>query len=183
MPCGCAKKNAKTSELIQSEMDQLLPPTCWGPILWTYLHCIAERIGLSGNKIIDTDQANFVEILVTSLPSILPCTECQAHTAAYLAANPFPSLKGLYGDALRNAARVWLFTFHNYVREFKGQPIIADSPDFCKVTYSMLSKADYTQFVQCVAAAVRQGWVRIDQWRKWYSYSERLRILSGNIIV
>ena len=38
-------------------------------------------------------------------------------------------------------------------------------------------------FIQSVAFAVRQGWVRVDNWRKWYSNSERLRILVGNIVI
>ena len=40
-----------------------------------------------------------------------------------------------------------------------------------------------TNFIQSVAAAVRQGWVRIEHWRKWYSNSERLRIISGNVVI
>ena len=38
-------------------------------------------------------------------------------------------------------------------------------------------------FVQCVGHAVRLGYVRPDNWKKWYSNSERLRIISGNIII
>lgn len=43
-------------------------------------------------------------------------------------------------------------------------------------------KCEYTLFVQNVAYAVRQGWVRVDNWRKWYSTSEKVRIITGNVV-
>ena len=46
-----------------------------------------------------------------------------------------------------------------------------------------IPKKDYMFFVQCVGHAVRLGYVRPDNWKKWYSNSERLRIISGNIII
>ena len=184
MGCGCGKRNGSVAApVLQS--DQLLAPTEWGPILWKYLHCIAERIGASGNKIIDTDQANYTDTLLTMLPLIIPCTECQAHAATYLAANPLPPLMGLYGTDLQQTVRTWLFTFHNAVRALKGQPIVITTVEECKAAYvnASVAKCEYTTFIQSVAAAVRQGWVRIENWRKWYSNSERIRIITGNIIL
>ena len=66
----------------------------------------------------------------------------------------------------------------------KGQPIIVNAEE-CEALYAnqQIPKCEYNSFVQSVAAAVRQGWVKLVQWRKWYSYSERIRILSGNVIV
>lgn len=182
MGCGCGKKGAPPP-LMQQE--QLLAPTEWGPILWKYLHCLAEKIGTSGNTVIDTDQANYMETLVTMLPLIIPCTECQGHAAAYLAAHPLPTLKGLYGATLTITVRMWLFEFHNAVRTQKGQPILIETVEGCAALYAgcLVQKCEYMAFIQSVAAAVRQGWVRIENWKKWYSYSERLRILSGNLIV
>jgi len=184
MSCGCGRRGpASPAQLIPQE--QLLAPTEWGPILWRYLHCIAEKIGTSGNKVIDTDQANYTETLLTMLPQILPCTECQAHAAAYLAGNPLPTLKGLYGSDLQAMTRSWLFAFHNAVRASKQQPIMISSIEECQATYvgCAIPKCSYTAFIQSVAAAVRQGWVRIEHWRKWYSNSEKIRLITGNIIV
>ena len=146
---------------------------------------IAEKMGFTGNKIIDTDQATYMEILLNTLPSIIPCQECQAHSAAYIQGNPVPTLRGLYGQELRQATRQWLFLFHQAVRIQKGQDILVATVEDCAVLYDncAVPKCEYTSFIQSVSAAVRQGWVRIDQWRKWYSYSERLRIISGNIVV
>jgi hypothetical protein len=160
-------------------------PTEWGPIVWKYLHCLTEKIGHSGNQIVDTDQANYMEILITMLPLILPCTECQAHAASYLESHPLPSLKGLYNGELQQTIRVWLFEFHNAVRNSKGQPILVQSVEDCIDLYSgcIIARCEYTNFVERVSAAVRQGWVRMEHWRKWYSHSERMRIISGNIVI
>jgi hypothetical protein len=126
-----------------------------------------------------------MEIMISSLPLILPCTECQAHAAAYLAAHPLPSLKELQGATLRDTIREWLFTFHNHVRISKGQPILVETIEQCSATYAncFVPKCEYSFFVQSVAYAVRQGWVRIDHWRKWYSTSEKARLILGNIVV
>jgi hypothetical protein len=185
MGCGCGKKNAGgTIHFMGREGNQIADPQEWGPIVWKYLHCLAEKMGTSGNTIVDTDQANYMETLLTTLHLVLPCTECQAHAANYIAANPVPALKGIYGDNLRSTVRNWLFTFHNQVRSSKGQPIQVNSAKECAALYGgcFVPKCEYNLFVQSVAFAVRQGWVRIENWRKWYSNSERMRILCGNIV-
>lgn len=184
MPCGCGKKNGSVHFMGSSKSDEPVPEE-WGPIVWKYLHCLTEKLGNTGNKIVDQDQANYIETLITNLYLVIPCTECQTHTAIYIAGNPFPSLKGIYGDELRRTVRNWLFNFHNYVRRTKGQPIILNSAEECANHYAgcFVPKCEYTLFVQNVAYAVRQGWVRIDNWRKWYSNSERIRILSGNVVI
>ena len=160
-------------------------PEEWGPIVWKYLHCLTEKMGWSGNKIVDTDQANYMETIITSLHLIIPCPECQAHASTYISHNPLQPLKGLYGENLRNTLRIWLYNFHNHVRNSKSQPILLKSVDDCATLYAncFVPKCEYTLFVQNVAYAVRQGWVRVDNWRKWYSNSERLRIITGNVIM
>ena len=183
--CGCGKKKTGTVHFMGQTSSDTPDPEEWGPIVWKYLHCLTEKIGHSGNKIVDTDQANYMETIITTLHLIIPCPECQAHTAAYISNNPLPSIKGLYGENLRSTLRIWLYNFHNNVRSSKGQAIMIGSADDCIGYYAdcFVPKCEYTLFVQNVAYAVRQGWVRVDNWRKWYSNSERLRIITGNIIV
>jgi Erv1 / Alr family len=182
MPCGCGKKKSGTVHFMGKEG----PPDSedWGPILWKYLHCLAEKLGISGNQIIDTDQANHMENILHNLHLILPCTDCQAHAVQYISTNPLPTLRGLVGPTLQTTVRNWLFQFHNSVRSQKGQPILLHSVDECTAQYAdcFVPNCEYTLFVQSVAYAVRQGWVRIDNWRKWYSHSERLRIICGNMV-
>lgn len=177
MPCNCKKT---MTAFIQDNIDSV----DWGPILWKYLHCLSENIGISGNSIVDTDQANYMETLITTLHLILPCKECQGHTASYIALTPF-HVKGMHGDTLRNTVRGWLFMFHNHVRTIKGQPIEINTLEEYSAIYrgNVISKSEYAFIVQSVASAVRQGFVRIDHWRKWYSNSERLRIISGNVVI
>ena len=184
MPCGCGKKKSGGVHFMGQNIAGVPDPQEWGPIVWKYLHCLAEKIGQSGNIVVDQDQANYMETILTTLYLVLPCTDCQAHAAQYIAANPVPSLKDLRGEQLRNTVRVWLFNFHNQVRQMKGQPITVNNPQDCAKLYAgcFIAKCEYTLFVQNVAFAVRQGWVRIDNWRKWYSNSERIRILSGNVV-
>jgi hypothetical protein len=167
------------------EMEQLLSTDQWGPILWKYLHCIAERIGQSGNTIVDTDQANYMEVLLTMLPQILPCKSCQEHSLAYQEYSPIPPLRGMYGATLRETVRNWLFAFHNHVRSQNQQPIQMYTIEECIAFYSncTISRQDYGSFIQSVAAAVRKGWVRMEQWKKWYSHSERIRVLCGNLVL
>lgn len=185
MPCGCGKKNTGTVYFMGRETNDTPQPEEWGPILWKYLHCLAEKIGISGNPVIDADQANYIETIISTLHLILPCPECQTHAASYISNNPLPSLKGLTGETLRSTVRDWLFNFHNHVRFSKGQEIIVKIVQECAIQYAscFVPKCEYNLFIQNVAYAVRQGWVRIDNWKKWYSNSERLRIIIGNIVI
>jgi len=185
MPCGCGKKRTGTIHFMGQQNSDVPEPEEWGPIVWKYLHCLTEKIGTTGNKIVDTDQANYMETLLTTLHLVIPCPECQAHAASYISSNPIPSLKGLYNEQLRTTVRNWLFTFHNHIRTTKGRPIMLNSADECAGLYAgcFIPKCEYTLFVQNVAYAVRQGWVRVDNWRRWYSNSERMRIISGNVVI
>ena len=62
MPCNCGKKN-----IGHYTEDQSTDPLKWGPILWKYLHSLAEHVGFSGNSIVDTDQANYMETIISIL--------------------------------------------------------------------------------------------------------------------
>lgn len=183
--CGCTKRTSTLTHFMGREGGQYADPAEWGPILWKYLHCLAEKIGNTGNKIVDTDQANYFEQMLQTLPQIIPCQECQQHSAAYISSNPIPQLKGLYGEDLRNVARVWLFNFHNNVRSSKGQPIIVSNIQECINTYAncFIPQCEFTALTQNVAFAIRNGWVRIDNWRKWFNNSEKIKILVGNIVL
>ena len=181
MPCNCGKKTVGN---YVDENTLHTDPLKWGPVLWKYLHTLAEHLGFSGNSVVDTDQANYTETILTSLHLIIPCQECQSHSANYISNHPVPSLKGLQGEILRTTVRGWLFSFHNNVRITKQQPIVIHTPEECAATYAgnRLSKNEYSIFVQSVAYAIRQGWVRVTDWRKWYSNSERLRLITGIIV-
>ena len=46
-----------------------------------------------------------------------------------------------------------------------------------------IKKCEYDLFIQNGAYAVRLGWVKIENWRKWYTTSEKLRIIIGTIVI
>lgn len=185
MPCGCGKKNTGTMHFMGQGNSEVPDPIEWGPILWKYLHCLTEKIGFSGNIIVDGDQANYMEVLISTLHLIIPCPECQSHASSYISLNPLPPLRNLRGNELRNTVRIWLFNFHNQVRNSKGQQIIIHTIEGYSLQYNgcFVPKCEYNLFIQNVAYATRQNWVRIDSWRKWYLSSEKLRILIGNIVI
>lgn len=185
MPCGCGKKNSGTVHFMGQVSTDIPDPVEWGPILWKYLHCLAEKIGTSGNPLMDNDHAGYMEILIGNLHQIIPCPECQSHASLYISNNPLPILRGMKGDILRETVRLWLFNFHNHVRTIKGQPIIVNSVEASRNLYlgCFVPKCEYTLFVQNVGYAVRQNWVKIDIWRKWYSTSEKIRIHIGNVVI
>jgi hypothetical protein len=185
MPCGCGKKNTGTVHFMGQVSTEVPDTSEWGPILWKYLHCLIEKIGLSGNPLVDNDQAGYMETIIGTLHQIIPCPDCQAHATTYITNNPLPTLRGLKGEDMRNILRLWLFNFHNQVRLSNRQSIIVNTVEACRELYNgcFVPKCEYTLFVQNVGYAVRQNWVRIDIWRKWYSTSEKIRILIGNVVV
>jgi hypothetical protein len=173
MPCGCSKRQAPAP---LSDREQKGEPEDWGPLLWKVLHRLGEVIGSSGNKVIDTDEANYTENVINMLPMILPCPECQAHTATYLQSNPLTNLKGLYGTELKNKLSNWVFLFHNHVRVSKGKE------PFETILAESVQKCEYQQLILYITSAVRQNEIKIEHWKKWYSYLERLRILTVNLV-
>lgn len=185
MGCGCGKKKGPTIHFMGQGNGQKTDAEDWGPVMWKYLHCLIQRIGHSGNPIMDTDQANYLEFMLQNLGAVVPCQECQAHASLYIASTPVPTLRGLYGHNLRRTAQVWLFNFHNAVRNRKGQPIEIHNLEELEQKYAdcFVAQCEFSMLTQSVAFAVRFGWVRVDMWKKWFNYSERMRVLISNPVV
>jgi hypothetical protein len=183
MVCNCMKKPGVTpsaSPLLDAQ--NLLDASTWGPITWRYLHILAERAGTSGNKVIDTDQSVLLSGMINLLPSVVPCQGCQQHAQDYIASHPLPMLQGLYGSDLTVAVRTWLFDFHSVVRARLGQPVLVGDVTACAEMYrgAILKQCEYTTLVQSVAAGIRSGIVKLGDWKRFYNFSERLRMISGN---
>ena len=185
MGCGCGKKRGPTIHFMGHGNNHEADPEEWGPILWKYMHCLIQRIGHSGNTIMDTDQAMYLEYMLHNLGNILPCQECQGHAVRYISQNPPPVLKGQYGVNLRRTAQTWLFTFHNSVRSMKNQPILVNSLEQLESEYAdcFIAQCEFSLLSDSVAYGVRHGWVRVDIWRKWYSNSEKMRALISSPVV
>jgi len=174
MPCGCGKKkggNLVFDELTNASGD----PIVWGPALWSILHILAEHIGRQG---IDADEARDFEIIVNTLPFVIPCSECQGHTRTYLQANPFEPLKNV--KDLASYVRLWLLTFHNAVRAQKGQPIEITTLEQLAALYASetIQKCQINTLVANVNFGIRNGLVKIDAWRRWFTLLNRLKVMS-----
>ena len=174
MPCGCGKKkgaNIVFDELANASGD----PLVWGPALWSILHILAAHIGHQG---MDLDQARDIQVLVTMLPQIIPCTECQGHSKTYLAANPFEPVKNV--DTLSVYVKTWLLTFHNAVRTQKGQPIEITTLEELDALYEneTIQKCQLNSVAANVSYGIRNGFVKADAWKRWFTILNRLKVMS-----
>lgn len=112
--CECGKNYKMAPRLTEAA------PETWGPTFWKVLHLFASRIG-KGDAMANTDAANAIFYVINQLHYILPCTECQKHTHAYLAEHKFDPRTA---SDLHTYVSQWLIDFHNAVRARKGQPIL-----------------------------------------------------------
>jgi hypothetical protein len=180
MGCGCKKKKTIVDIHLPNNKDHADPEE-WGPILWNALHCIAERIGTTGSKAVDTDQARAMEYVVFQLATILPCKECQQHYREYLVKYKPTTWIGLYGEDLRATIRTWLFTLHNSVRQRTNKPIIVSTAEDCQQQYAIceIKQCEIDTLIQNINFAIMNGWIRREAWKQWFIHFNRTRILVG----
>ncbi len=152
----------------------------WGPLLWKYLHITAERIGCSTNPILEADSANSIQILITGLPDIIPCPDCQGHARIYIASNKFVT-KDLKGCELQTYVRNYLYRFHSAVRAQKGQPVIVDSPDACATLYGtmMITAEDDKNITDYFRYALLYRIINSTKYMRWWDIFRRLRLSLG----
>jgi len=181
MGCGCRKKIGGSNHILFPEADSANgDPSNWGPALWAMLHCIAERIGLSASASIDIDQARAMETVITLLPTILPCPECQAHCRLYIQTHT-PNWIPLRGETLRTTVRQWLLDFHNSVRARKEQPITVNTLDDLSREYAgcNIQSCQTTLLAANVAFMIRLSVVKMEAWKRWNVHFNRIRVLVG----
>jgi hypothetical protein len=175
MPCGCGGKRKGGNIVFDERAAATGDPLVWGPALWSILHILAFRIGHQG---MDMDQARDIQVLVTMLPQIIPCTECQGHSKTYLAANPFEPVKNV--DTLSVYIKTWLLIFHNAVRTQKGQPIEITTLEELDALYAneTIQKCQLNTIIANVSYGIRNGIVKVDAWKRWFTILNRLKVMS-----
>jgi hypothetical protein len=186
MGCGCNNRREPEVSLLQQLGYDPLDANEWGPILWRYLHCLAEKIGYTDESNVNSKyEASCIFYLLDNLYLVIPCNECQAHAREYISTYCVNKIENLRGSELRKEVRKWLFDFHTAVRLRKGQPVILSTVQECSDFYrnATISSDDYTKYIQCVAAAAREKIIKINHWRKWYNMSEQLKQILGNVVV
>jgi hypothetical protein len=113
MPCAC-----------------LLPPEIypdaseWGPLLWSIIHGLAERVGSSVTDRYIPDERRTLEKLFKALEKTIPCPSCKEHYEVYLKEHPVEKpIKELpYGAPLKEYVKHWYWELHNWVNVSLSRP-------------------------------------------------------------
>jgi hypothetical protein len=113
MPCACRLP------------PELYPDSSeWGPILWTLLHGLAERVGGVSFPLFRDDERRYWIQLHAALGKMIPCPSCKDHYDSYLREHPVDKvLLELPYEALQPYVRTWFWELHNWVNESHGKPL------------------------------------------------------------
>jgi len=97
----------------------------WGPVLWTLLHGIAERVGSCPVPAYYADERRALASLFIKVGNMIPCPSCKEHYEVFLKENPVTiPIKTLAFPELKIFIRDWFWRLHHMVNESKG----IDSP-------------------------------------------------------
>jgi len=112
MPCACQ-----------------LPPEIypdaseWGPILWTILHGMAERVGSTPFPQYQNDERRALIKLMKTLEKVIPCPSCKEHYEVYLKEHPVDkTIMDISYANLNSYVKTWFWELHNWVNESLGRP-------------------------------------------------------------
>lgn len=113
MPCAC-----------------LLPPEIypdtveWGPILWSILHGIAERVGRVVTPLYREDERRALINLFKALGKTIPCPSCKEHFDVYLREHPVEqTMKTMPYNDIPLYVKTWFWELHNWVNESYKKPL------------------------------------------------------------
>jgi len=113
MPCACQ-----------------LPPEIypdaseWGPILWSILHGLAERVGSTPFVQYQGDERRALIRIMKSLVKVIPCPSCKEHYEVYLKEYPVDkAIMDVAYDDLNKYVKTWFWELHNWVNESLGRPL------------------------------------------------------------
>jgi len=113
MPCACQ-----------------LPPEIypdaseWGPILWSILHGLAERVGASPFPQYHDDERRALVRIMKSLVKVIPCPSCKEHYEVYLKEHPVDKvLMTIPYKDLKTYVKTWFWELHNWVNESLQRPL------------------------------------------------------------
>jgi hypothetical protein len=113
MPCACQ-----------------LPPEIypdaseWGPILWSILHGIAERVGSTAFAQYQADERRALIRVMKSLVKVIPCPSCKEHYDVYLKENPVDKtiMDTPYRELTTSLSRP-LFPYDDLTPTYKSVPL------------------------------------------------------------
>ena len=93
----------------------------WGPVLWTILHGIAERVGTCPFPQYYMDERRALVHLFVVTGQMIPCPSCKEHYEVFLKENPVKkSIMTLPYAELKPFVRDWYWRLHSMVNESKS---------------------------------------------------------------
>lgn len=113
MPCACQLP------------PEIYPDAAeWGPILWSILHGIAERVGSAVTALYQNDERRALIRMMKSLEKVIPCPSCKEHYEVYLKQHPVDKtiMTIAYND-LNRYVKTWFWELHNWVNESLSRPL------------------------------------------------------------
>lgn len=150
----------------------------WGPLFWTLLHGLAERLG---NQVLDTmalDEAREIVFLLRGVETVMPCEKCRAHYHEYRIKHPFDSFAERRGSFLRQSVREWLYTLHEAVNARNGLPSFP--LEQLTPTYKFVSIADtWTPLAKYLQTSVASGLIGGEQLKGFRRHLSLLRSTLG----
>jgi hypothetical protein len=111
-------------ECHQCEKINLDSKRQWGPILWSLLHGLAEKIGTT-ISVVNFNEVSTWRNFLETIEFLLPCEQCRSHAALWIRAHPLTPLNNLRSDQLKYWVKTWLWSFHSDVNHRLQKPTVA----------------------------------------------------------
>lgn len=134
-------------------MDDIIYPqiNIWGPSLWFLLHALSFK-SMSMKMI----NLNFYwNKIFMNLRHCIPCPLCKSHYNDYITLH-YKELYNILKNNNWNQLQEWIWTFHNNVRQRKGQTVDF-TYDSLLSTFSNVSQDDLMTHYRIVEDQFRKG--------------------------
>jgi hypothetical protein len=114
MPCSCQLP----PEIYPDAAD-------WGPLLWTILHGMAEKVGTTPFPMYYNDERRALVKFYQAVAKMIPCPSCKEHYEVYLKEHPVDkAFLELPYEEIGPYARGWFWELHNWVNESHKKPLL-----------------------------------------------------------
>jgi len=149
----------------------------WGPLLWTLLHSLSEKVGSGAALFLEDEKQRWI-FLLTNLATIIPCKECKTHAIEWITVHPTADFKSLAPEDRKLWLRTYFYTFHNNVNERMEHPQFDAA--LLESTYGRVDIRNILlRLKPVVELAIRLDGVPIIGWRNWYANTVRMLALYG----
>lgn len=162
----------------QEQPTKLSQNAIWGPLLWSILHIIAEQVGKSKHKLIQTDEVQKWIQWMRSVENTMPCALCRGHYKEWLTKHPLGELNSLRGQAFREGARQYVWQLHENVNTSRSKSS-GISLDQCAELYSSCETLQETidKFSKYIQEQISSGRFKgegFTEFRKQLTYVRKL---------